>query len=479
MLILSVHYYLNRHTSEFLARQSFIGSSCSQALNQIITSFSRDFLTLLGLAGVMIFQDPLMSIFALIFMPVAVYGTRKIASRARKIMTTEFAGFAKIMESMQEVSQGIRVVKSYTLEEIMRGHQFHAIDTVRAASNKLAKVSARSSPLMETLGGLAVASIVIYGGWRVIYNGQTPGSFFSFITAVLMAYEPAKRLSRLQVDLSASLRGVQMFYDFLSEHDIEEETQNAPLLQIKLGNIKFKDVDFSYRPSEQVLNKLNFIAEHGQITALVGPSGGGKSTIMSLLLRYWKPQSGLISIDDQDITAVQIKSLRKNIAYVSQDVFLFNGTIKENIAMGKPDASDEEIIAAAQMAFAHDFITGFDQGYNTHCGENGIQLSGGQKQRISIARAILKNAPILLLDEATSALDNESEKKIQLALSNLTKGRTTIVIAHRLTTIQSADKICFVKNGSVTEEGTHQQLISRVGDYQKLISSIEIQQLSS
>jgi ATP-binding cassette subfamily B protein len=294
-----------------------------------------------------------------------------------------------------------------------------------------------------------------------------------------MAYEPAKRLSRLQVDLSASLRGVQMFYDFLSEHDIEEETQNAPLLQIKLGNIKFKDVDFSYRPLEQVLNKLNFSAEHGQITALVGPSGGGKSTIMSLLLRYWKPQSGLISIDDKDITAVQIKSLRKNIAYVSQDVFLFNGTIKENIAMGKPDASDEEIIAAAQMAFAHDFITGFDQGYNTHCGENGIQLSGGQKQRISIARAILKNAPILLLDEATSALDNESEKKIQLALSNLTKGRTTIVIAHRLTTIQSADKICFVKNGSVTEEGTHQQLISRVGDYQKLISSIEIQQLSS
>lgn len=472
MLTLSVNYYHTRHSSEFVARQSFIGNSCSLALNQIITSLSRDIFTLIGLTAVMIIQDPLMSILAIVFMPIAIYGTRKIARKARKIMSTEFTGFSQIMESMQEVSHGIRVVKSYTLENFMRERQFTAIQLVERASNKLSEVSARSSPLMETLGGLAVASIVIYGGWRVIYSNHTPGAFFSFITAVLMAYEPAKRVSRLQVDLSASLRGVGMFYEFLEEKDTEINADHSPDLIITHGRVQFENVTFCYREGEPIINQLNFNAENGKTTALVGPSGGGKSTIMSLILRYWTPQSGLIKIDDQNIINVALNSLRHNIAYVSQDVFLFNGTIKENIALGKIGASDDEIIQAAKLAYADDFITAFEQGYDTHCGENGIQLSGGQRQRISIARAILKNAPILLLDEATSALDNESERKIQMALEQLTKGRTTIVIAHRLTTIQKADKICFVKNGRITEEGSHSELVQKGADYNNLIMHI-------
>jgi len=475
MLVLNVSYYLSRHSSEFMARQSFIGNSCSAVLNLLITSLSRDALTLVGLIIVMIIQDPLMSLLAVFFMPIAIFGTRKIAKRARKIMNTEFTGYAQIMESMQELSHGIRVVKSYTLESFMKRKQYDAIDLLQRASNRLSEVSARSSPLMETLGGLAVASVVIYGGWRVIYGGQSPGSFFSFITAVLMAYEPAKRVSKLQVDLSAAMRGVDMFYEFLDEPHVEFDKDDAIQLNVKTGEVNFDHVEFCYRDNEKVLKGLSFSAHKGMTTALVGPSGGGKSTIMSLILRYWDPQDGSIRIDGQDISTVSLHSLRSNIAYVSQDVFLFNGTIKENIAMGRPSASDEDIINAAKLSYADDFINEFENGYNTLCGENGVHLSGGQRQRISIARAILKNAPILLLDEATSALDNESERKIQAALEALAHGRTTIVIAHRLSTIFRADKICFVKNGIVTEQGTHAELISRDQDYNKLISHIQME----
>lgn len=465
MLTMTVGFFHTRHSTDFIARQSFIGQSASNVLNVVITALSRDTLTLLGLVGVMVAQDPLMSALALIFMPIAVVSSRKLAMRARKVMSTEFTGFAQIMESMQEAVQGIRIVKAFTLEKQMSARQEESIGKLESAANKLATVSARSSPMMEALGGLAIAVVIVYGGLRVIVDGQAPGAFFSFITAVLLAYEPAKRLARMHVDLNASLMGVSMLYDFLDEKEVEPHLYEGKAIEVSRGEIEFRDVVFAYRTGEPVLRGLSFVAEAGRTTALVGRSGGGKSTVMSLLLQYWDVEGGSILIDGQDISTVSKASLRRQIAYVSQDSYLFSGTIRDNIAIGKPGATEEEILAAAKAAHAHEFIEKFDHGYDTKAGEQGMQLSGGQRQRIAIARAFLKNAPILLLDEATSALDTESERAVQDALARLREGRTTLVIAHRLSTIRSADKICVISEGSVQEEGPHQLLMDKAGVY--------------
>ena len=465
MLSMTVGYFSARHSTDFIARQSFIAQSSSNALNVVITALSRDTLTLIGLVSVMVVQDPLMAALALIFMPIAVISTRKLAVRVRKVMATEFIGFAQIMESMQEAVQGIRIVKAFTLEKQMSARQAQSIGQLERAANKLAAVSARSSPMMEALGGLAIAVVIVYGGLRVIVDGQAPGAFFSFITAVLLAYEPAKRLARMHVDLNASLLGVAMLYEFLDEKEVEPHLYEGKAIEVSKGEIEFRDVRFAYRSGEPVLRGLSFVAEAGKTTALVGRSGGGKSTVMSLLLQYWDVEGGRILVDGQEINAVSRASLRRQIAYVSQDTYLFSGTIRDNIAIGRQGATEEEILAAAKAAHAHEFIEKFDNGYDTKAGEQGMQLSGGQRQRIAIARAFLKNAPILLLDEATSALDTESERAVQDALTRLREGRTTLVIAHRLSTIRSADKICVISEGGVLEQGPHQQLMDKAGVY--------------
>ena len=458
MLSMSAGYFGARHSTEFIARQSFITQSVSSALNMLVTAFARDALTMIGLLTIMILQDPLMSVMALIIMPFAVIGTRRLSGRVRKVIMTEFAGFSNIIESLQETAQGIRIVKAFTLEASMRHKQHAAIDAVEKAANKLALVGARSSPMMETLGGLAIAIVVIYGGSRVINDGAAPGAFFSFITALLLAYEPAKRIARLHLDLSACLPGVGMVYSFLEETSTEQDPPDCASLSIGPARIEFRNVYFSYRAGEPVLNDLCFVAEGGCTTALVGRSGAGKSTIMNTMLRYWELEKGAILIDGQDISKVSLSSLRRAVSYVSQETFLFKGTIRENIAIGLPGASEEQIIAAAKAAYAHDFISTFEFGYDTPCGEHGMQLSGGQRQRIAIARAFLKDAPILLLDEATSALDTESERAVQDALDRLREGRTTLVIAHRLSTIRKADKICVMENGRIAESGGHDDL---------------------
>jgi len=458
MLAMSVGYFGARHSTEFIARQSFITQSVSSALNMLVTAFARDTLTMIGLLTIMILQDPLMSVMALIVMPFAVIGTRRLSGRVKKVIMTEFAGFSNIMESLQETAQGIRIVKAFTLEASMRRKQHAAIDAVESAANKLALVGARSSPMMETLGGLAIAIVVTYGGSRVINDGAAPGAFFSFITALLLAYEPAKRVARLHLDLSACLPGVAMVYAFLEEPSAEHDPPDCKQLSVGPARIEFRNVCFSYRPGEPVLSDLSFVAEGGRTTALVGRSGAGKSTVMSAMLRYWEMESGAILIDGQDISKVSRGSLRRAVSYVSQETFLFKGTVRENIAIGLPGASEDQIVAAAKAAFAHDFISSFEFGYDTPCGEHGMQLSGGQRQRIAIARAFLKNAPILLLDEATSALDTESERAVQDALDRLREGRTTLVIAHRLSTVRKADKILYLENGKITQRGTLQDL---------------------
>ena len=406
-----------------------------------------------------------MSVIGLIALPAAVIGVRSLAKRARKVMHREFGSAATIMQIIQETALGIRIVKSFTLEDRLDRRMKAAIADFERAANKLAMVGSRSVPLMESLGGFAVAGVILYGGFTVVDGGQTPGSFFSFITALLMAYEPAKRLARVHIDLGASLVGVKMLYDFLDQPDRDKDEGTAHALQVTAGRVAFESVSFAYRADEPVLRNLSFVAEPGEVTALVGHSGGGKSTIFNLLQRFYEVESGAIRIDGQRIADVSRKSLRGRIAVVSQEPFLFRGTISENIAMGRPEAGEAAIIAAAQSAYAHDFICGFHNGYGTQVGEQGLQLSGGQRQRIAIARAILKDAPILLLDEATAALDSQSEREVQKALAALTKGRTTFVIAHRLQTIQWADKICVIEAGSVVEEGTHAELLARKGRY--------------
>jgi ABC-type multidrug transport system fused ATPase/permease subunit len=318
---------------------------------------------------------------------------------------------------------------------------------------------------MEMLGGFAVAGGLLYGGYSVVALGATPGQFFSFLTAFLLATEPAKRLVRLNIELNSNLVGARMLLEVVDRPASELPDDDKPPLKLSDARIELRDVSFAYRPNEPVLNRMSFVAEPGKVTALVGPSGGGKSTVLALLLRFYEVTDGDILIDGQAISEVSRRSLRQQTAYVGQDVYLFRDTIRENIAFGKVGATQDEIVAAAKAACAHEFIMGFPLGYDTPVGEHGTQLSGGQRQRIAVARALIKNAPIILLDEATAALDSESEKQVQEAIEHLCQNRTTIVIAHRLHTIMHADAILVVEAGEVVERGRHDDLLRRGGRY--------------
>jgi ATP-binding cassette subfamily B protein len=461
----SLGYFANRHSTEFLSRLTTGANSATQVLNLLITAVGRDLLSLIALAAVMFIQDPLLSLVTLIVAPPALLVLRKLVRRIRGIARNQFTGSTKIMETMQESLQGIRIVKAFTLEEEMQARLDANVAEVEGESNKMARVGNRASPLMETLGGIAIAIALIYGGYRVIETGAEPGQFFSFIAAFLLAYEPAKRLARLNLDLNSGLVGVRILFEVLDSPATEPADSGKRALALQTGRIEFDHISFEYRPGERVIRDLSFVAEPGKVTALVGPSGGGKSTILNLILRFFEINSGAISIDAQDIGTVSRTSLRRHIAYVGQDVFLFRGTIRDNIAFGRSDATEAEIVAAAQAACAHDFIMAFPRGYDTPVGEHGLQVSGGQRQRIAVARALIKNAPIILLDEATAALDSESERAVQEAIEHLCQGRTTLVIAHRLHTVTHADRIFVVEDGSITESGRHEDLLRKGGRY--------------
>ncbi len=461
----SVGYFSQRHSSEFLARLTAGATSVTQVLTLLINAVGRDLLSLIALITVMVMQDPVMSLLGALVAPPAMIVLRKLVKRIKGLAHSQFHGTADIMETMQESLQGIRTVKAFTLEQTMRERIGVSIDAVERDSNKMARISNRSSPLMETLGGFAIAGGLMYGGYRVVAMGATPGQFFSFLTAFLLAYEPAKRLARLNIDLNSSLIGARKLIEIIDSPASEPDDSDKPALQLTQARVEWRDVSFAYRPGEPVLNRMSFVAEPGKATALVGPSGGGKSTVLALLLRLYEIDSGEILIDGQNIANVSRHSLRQQTAYVGQDVYLFRGTIRDNIAFGRPGASDDEIAAAAKAACAHDFIMGFPQGYDTPVGEHGAQLSGGQRQRIAIARALVKNAPIILLDEATAALDSESEKQVQEAITHLCQGRTSIAIAHRLHTIMNSDAILVIEGGEIVERGRHDDLLRRNGRY--------------
>ncbi|WP_420132216.1 ABC transporter ATP-binding protein [Rhodopseudomonas sp.] len=461
----SLGFYAQRHSSEFLARLTSGANSVTEVLNLLINAIGRDLLSLIGLVIVMVTQDPFMALFGLLIAPPAVLVLRKLVRRVKGLAYTQFAGNAEILETMQESLQGIRTVKAISLEQTMRDRNGASIEAVRKNADKMARVSNRSSPLMETLGGFAVAASLMYGGYRVVAMGATPGQFFSFLTAFLLAYEPAKRLARLNIELNSGLVGARMLLEIVDSPQSEPDDSTKPALALTEARVEFDAVRFAYRADEPVLKAMSFVAEPGKMTALVGPSGGGKSTVLALLLRFYEPSAGDIRIDGQSIAAVSRHSLRQQTAYVGQDVYLFRDTIRANIAFGKIGASEDEIIAAAKAAHAHDFIMSFPLGYDTPVGEHGAQLSGGQRQRIAVARALLRNAPIVLLDEATAALDSESEKLVQEAIERLCQSRTTIVIAHRLHTIMHADSIVVVEAGEIVEQGRHDDLLRRGGRY--------------
>jgi subfamily B ATP-binding cassette protein MsbA len=460
-----IGYFADRHSSEFIVRLSTGAASVSQTINLLITAVGRDLMSLIGLSFVMVYQDPIMSIAGLIVAPPALILLRGMVRRVRGIARTQITGGTRIVETMQEALQGLRMVKAFGLEDEMRRRLAVNVTAVESESNKMARVASRAAPMMEIFAGFTVALAIMYGGYRVIYTGATPGEFFSFLAAFLLAYEPAKRLARLNLDLNNSLVGVRILYEVIDSPAGEPRDDDKPPLVLTTARLEFDDVRFSYQPGTPVLRGVSFIAERDTVTALVGASGGGKSTVLNLILRFYDVDSGRILIDAQNIAAVSRRSLRQHVAYVGQIVHMFRGTIRENIALGKLDASEAEIVAAAKAAHAHDFIVSFPLGYDTPVGEHGLQLSGGQRQRVSIARALIKDAPIILLDEATASLDSESERVVQDAVGELCRGRTTLVIAHRLSTIMHADCILVVEDGLIVESGRHEELLRKGGRY--------------
>ncbi|MFH1804982.1 MAG: ABC transporter ATP-binding protein [Pseudomonadota bacterium] len=465
---LDIGFFHGTNTGKLITRFTSDITSMRAAVSVALTGFGKDLLTALVLIGVMFYQEWQLAIIAFTVFPAAILPIARLGKRMRKVSANTQEQIGEFATLLEQTFQGVRHVKAYGMEPYECSRMEKLVETVFSLSFKAQTVSARSSPIMETLGGLAITTIIIYGGSRVIDGASDPGSFFSFITALLLAYEPVKRLANINMNLQAGLAASQRVFTIL---DIEPEITDKPdakPLQIWGGAIRFDHVGFSYNPEITALHDITIDIQAGQTVALVGPSGAGKSTILNLIPRFYDIDAGRIEIDGQNIADVTQESLRHATALVSQEISLFDDTVRANIAYGRAGATDAEIEEAARNAAAHDFIGLLEHGYDTVVGEHGVKLSGGQRQRIAIARAILKNAPILLLDEATSALDTESERHIQTALAELMKNRTTLVIAHRLSTIIDADKICVIHNGRVIEEGRHDELLALGGAYANL-----------
>jgi ATP-binding cassette subfamily B protein len=468
MLRMDMTFFQERNSGELITRISANARAAREMMHLLAVGLGRDLLTVIGLFVVMVLQDPLLSCVILIVGPGVAFGMKQLSKRVKKVAGSETLSTAKVISAMRETAQGIRIIKSFQLEDAMRRHMGACVESVQRRNNKIVAVKARVNPLMETAAGLAIAAAVAYAGWRTMSHGQSPGEFFAFIAALLMAGEPLRRLSRLQLQLVSSAVQVRMLYDILDTPAVEAESVPKSPLVVSRGEVRFDDVTFAYRQGASVLSELSFTAPAGKTTALVGLSGSGKTTVFNLLQRLWRPSRGRITIDGQALDDVSLASLRSQIALVSQDVFLFEGTIRENLVGDLKNCSEEAIVAAARAAHADEFIRRLPEGYDTPVGELGGRLSGGQRQRLSIARAVLKDAPIILLDEPTSALDSETERIIQTALGALTRDRTTIVIAHRLATVARADVIHVLEHGVVAESGTQAELLRREGRYARL-----------
>jgi len=460
----------NRSSGDMTASIMNEVNSVVGLITTIVNGSIKQFLTLGSLIAVMFYQSIELSLIAFIGFPLAAYPIYKIGRRLRNMSfkNQEIAG--KFASQLNDTLQYSKLVKSYNCEDFEISRMSKVIEAMFKMSKKISRLSLISSPFVESLAGIGVAAVIWYGGMKVINGTTTTGAFFSFFAAMMMAYRPLKSVSGMNSGIQMGLAAATRFYRMIDEKQDIIDKSNAIAISDVKGNIKLEDVSFSYIADKVTLNAVNIEVKSGQTVALVGHSGGGKSTIMSLVLRFYDPASGRVTLDGHDIRDLTLHSVRKSMSVVNQEVMLFDDTILENLRYGKEDATEEQIIAAAKMAEADEFISQLPQGYQTPIGQNGIRLSGGQRQRIAIARAILYDAPILLLDEATSALDPISERLIKNALFKLMKGRTSVVIAHRLSTVMHADKIFVISDGKVVESGNHKELLEKGGAYANLYS---------
>ena len=467
ILDLPLSFFQQERTGVLMSRITNDVNVIKSMVSTAVTSIVRHFFTILGLIFVVLYRDWKLALCALIILPIAFFPVVEFGRRVRRVSRMCQESMAELNSFLHETFAGSKIVKAFGMEDFEKKRFVEKTDDLFELEIKTVIAKSLSSPIMELLGGLGIAFVVWYGGYSVITGASTPGTFFSFMAAVLMLYDPVKKLSRLNNSVQEGLAASDRVFDILEKQSDIQEKQNPVELVVKPHRVRFEKVSFQY-DRNPVLKDIDLDVQPGEILALVGMSGGGKTSLVNLIPRFYDVAEGAIRIDGVDIRDASLASLRRQIAVVTQEPILFNDTVASNIAYGNPLAEKQEIIEAAIAAYAYDFVTRFPKGFDTNIGELGGRLSGGEKQRICIARALLKNAPILILDEATSALDAESEMWVQKALENLMRGRTTFVIAHRLSTISYADRIVVLVNGRIVEQGRHEDLMALEGEYFKL-----------
>jgi subfamily B ATP-binding cassette protein MsbA len=464
---LSLAFFDRTPTGVLMARITNDVNSIQGAVSNAVTGMIKDVFTAVGLIGVVFYRDWFLALIAILVFPLAVYPFVRFSRTLRKISRRTLETMAYISTFLQETIFGHRIVKAFNMEAYENRRFRDANERYFKYLMKRVKIRALSNPIMEWLAYVGIGAFIWVGGYRVISGAMTVGDFFSFMTAMALLYDPMRGISKVNLVIQEGVVAARRVFDIL---DLKPEVTDAPdarILPPFSGEIEYRDISFRYA-DEMVLKDINFTIKRGEKVALVGSSGAGKTTLVNLLPRFYDVTEGTILIDGMDIRHVTLQSLRYQIGVVSQQTLLFNDTVRNNIAYGRPDISEAEVIKAGQMADAHDFILKLPQGYDTVIGEQGVILSGGQRQRISIARALLKNAPILILDEATSSLDTESEREVQAALDRLMEKRTVLVIAHRLSTVRNVDRILVLSDGRIIEEGVHRELMALGGEYKKL-----------
>ncbi len=451
----------NKHTGKYISNLTFDVSMITNLLTNALLNFFKDGLTLIGLLFVMFYQNWKLSLVAIIMIPLASAMARSLGKRVGKVTTEATEKSGLLTTYLIEIFKNHKLIKIFQKEEYENNRAKKYIDELKEKSKKIGIVFVRATPIMETLTGIMIAILIFYTGKLILRNEIDINNFFSFLAAMMLAYQPVRTLATLNIGINQGIAAAKRILPIVDNENEIKDKNNVEDLQLTKGTIKFKEVSFKYNKNLQgpVLKSLNLTIEGGRMTALVGHSGAGKSTIMNLIPRFYDCISGDIIIDESSIYKTKISSLRKNISLVSQDTTLFDDTIKNNIAYANQNIKEQDIFEAAKLSFAEEFINKLPNKYDTIIGENGVRLSGGEKQRLSIARAMLKDSKIILLDEATSSLDAETENKIQKAINFLTKNRTTLVIAHRLSTILNSDRIYVVDNGSIVDEGKHEDLI--------------------
>jgi len=466
-----IHTIESKHSGKYISHFLYDISMISQMVGSGILNLMKDSLTLLVLVSLMFYQNWKLAFFALIMMPLAAIVAKTLGRRLGKATSESARVIGNLTAFLSEMIKGSRMVKIYQREKFESDRSKIIIEEHMHKQNKIGFVMIRATPIMELLTGIIIAGFIYYTGLMVSSGEIEINNFFSFLTAMMLAYQPIRSLATINMLFYQGAAGAERVFNVLDADITIKENAKSEDLIINKGNLQFKDVSFSYEKTDAVaINKVNILIEGGTTAALVGHSGAGKSTIINLIPRFYDPNKGQILIDGQNIRNVSLFSLRKNISLVSQDIILFDDTVRSNIAYANLEATDDQIKEACKFAAADEFIEKLPQSYETIIGENGIKLSGGQKQRISIARAILKDTPIILLDEATSSLDSDSEEKVQNAIINLTKNKTTLVIAHRLSTIRRANKIIVVNQGKIADIGTHNDLLKNSNIYKNLYS---------